>query len=387
VTGIDRAVCLIDVDIDPVDIQGVIGPLRSALEGGPAVAPVSPGPERERLRTVFAPDLPLELPGIAAVLPTSGSTGEPKAALLPAAALLHSAHATLERLGGPGSWLLALPPTRIAGLQVLVRGIVAGTEPAILSERLTADSFVAASKRLSDATRRYVSLVPTQLARLLASPAATDALRSYDAILLGGGPTPPAVATQAGAAGLPVVWSYGMTETSGGCVYDGRPLRDVEVRLDGDGTVWVSGPVLFAGYRLRPDLTAEALVDGWHRTGDLGELDDDGSLRILGRVDDVVISGGVNVPLTAVENALVDFPGIAEAAAIGVPDDEWGARVVAHVVLRPDASPPTLEAVRDHVASAHPRAYAPRELFVVDRLPMLPSGKVDRLALRGQRIS
>ncbi|MBM7791223.1 o-succinylbenzoate--CoA ligase [Tenggerimyces flavus] len=381
-TGIDRDLYVIEVASTPFDAQAVLAPLRSALDGGSAVAPVASGQERKRLLDVLAPETPLELPGIAAILPTSGSTGEPKAALLPASALLHSAYATHERLGGPGSWLLALPPTRVAGLQVLVRGIVAGTEPTVLEEKLTADSFVAASKRLSDSTRRYVSLVPTQLARLLADAAATDALRSYDAILLGGGSTPPSLRSRAEEAGVAVVRSYGMTETSGGCVYDGRPLRDVEVRLDADGRVLIGGPVLFAGYRLRPDLTAEALVDGWHRTGDLGELDADGVLRILGRVDDVVISGGVNIPLTAVEHALATLPGVAEAAAVGVPDDEWGTRVVAHLVLHKDVPAPTLAAVRDHVAESLPRTHAPRELVVIDKLPLLPSGKVDRPALR-----
>lgn len=381
-TGIDRDLYVIEVASTPFDAQAVLAPLRSALEGGSAVAPVSSGQERNRLLTVLAPETPLELSGIAAVLPTSGSTGEPKAALLPASALLHSASATHERLGGPGSWLLALPPTRVAGLQVLVRGIVAGTEPAIVEGKLTPESFVAASDRLSDRSRRYVSLVPTQLVRLLADAAATDALRSYDAILLGGGSTPPAVRALAEEAGVTLVRSYGMTETSGGCVYDGRPLRDVEVRLDADGRVLVGGPVLFAGYRLRPDLTAEALVDGWHRSGDLGELDADGALRILGRIDDVVISGGVNVALTAVEHALASLPGVAEAAAVGVPDDEWGTRVVAYLVLGQDVLAPTLSVVRDHVAESLPRTHAPRGLVVVDKLPLLPSGKVDRLALR-----
>lgn len=380
-TGIDRDLYVIEVASTPFDAQAVLAPLRSALEGGSAVAPVAPGQERKRLLTVLAPETPLELPGIAAVLPTSGSTGEPKAALLPTSALLHSAHATHERLGGPGSWLLALPPTRVAGLQVLIRGIVAGTDPAFVEGKLTADSFVAASKRLSDSTRRYVSLVPTQLVRLLADAAATEALRSYDAVLLGGGSTPAAVRAQAEKAGVRIVRSYGMTETCGGCVYDGVPLRDVEVRLDADGRVSIGGPVLFAGYRLRPDLTAEALVDGWHRTGDLGALED-GTVRILGRVDDVVISGGVNIALTPVEHALASLPGVAEAAAVGVPDEEWGTRVVAYLVLRKDVPAPALSVVRDHVAESLPRTHAPRELVVVDKLPLLPSGKLDRLALR-----
>lgn len=364
--------------------------LERALAGtGSAVAPLGVDPDPDGIRIALAPEQPLERPDIAVVVPTSGSSGEPKPVLLPAGALRASAAATHARLGGGGNWLLALPPARIAGLQVLVRSLLAGTVPEVLSGGFHADRFTRATARLrARAGRAYTALVPTQLHRLLdAGPAATEALASYDAILLGGGPAPESLLARARAAGVSVVTTYGMTETAGGCVYDGWPLPEVRVDLDsvdgGDGRIRIGGPVLFAGYRGLPDLTAEALVDGWHVTRDLGRFDSLGRLEILGRVDDVVVSGGVNVPLPAVERSLLALPDVAEAVVVGVPDPEWGARVVAYVVTRPGAEPPSLEGVRDQVAAEHPRAYAPKELHVLDELPLLPSGKPDRAALTG----
>ncbi|GAA2758681.1 AMP-binding protein [Actinopolymorpha rutila] len=382
-----------DPNVVRAGVDGLLALLADRLDGnGPAPAPLAPGPEREQILTILRTDLPLERDDIAVVLPTSGSTGEPKGALLPGSALLHSARATLDALGGPGRWLLALPPTRVAGLQVLVRSLVAGTTPVVMPGRFTVEAFTAATSRLGSGSpggsgpsgRRYTALVPTQLGRLLdAGPEAVDALRSYDAVLAGGGASSAALLERARSAGVRVVTTYGMTETCGGCVYDGRPLAGVELDIDEvSGLVRIGGATVFAGYRRRPDLTAAALVDGRHLTSDLGRLRPDGTLEILGRADDVVVSGGVNVPLLAVERAVASCPGVAEAAAVGVPDAEWGSRVRAYVVLRPGADAPALADVRDHVSAAHPRAYAPREVVVVDALPLLPSGKVDRSALR-----
>ncbi|SDS25830.1 AMP-binding protein [Actinopolymorpha singaporensis] len=381
-----------DPSVVRAGVDGLLALLADRLDGdGPALAPLAPGPEREQILTLLRTDLALERDDIAVVLPTSGSTGEPKGALLPGSALLHSARATLAALGGPGRWLLALPPTRVAGLQVLVRSLVAGTTPAVMAGRFTVEAFTAATDRLGRSgagsgspARRYTALVPTQLGRLLdADPAAVDALRSYDAVLVGGGASSAALLDRARSAGVRVVTTYGMTETCGGCVYDGRPLAGVDLDIDeASGLVRIGGATVFAGYRRRPDLTATALVDGRHLTSDLGRLRPDGTLEILGRADDVVVSGGVNVPLLAVERAVASCPGVAEAAAVGVPDAEWGSLVRAYVVLRPGAGAPALADVRDHVSATHPRAYAPREVVVVDALPLLPSGKVDRSALR-----
>ena len=303
------------------------------------------------------------------IVETSGSTGRPKRVLLSRRALTASATATHERLGGPGRWLLTLPASYVAGLQVVVRSLLAGEEPAVLGDQ-----------PLSAAADgcRYVSLVPTQLHRLLADAADGEALAGFDAVLLGGGPMDPGLRARAEAAGVRVVATYGSSETCGGCVYDGVPLDGVEVDVDGheDGRIRIRGPVLFDGYDGDPELTAATLVDGWFVTSDLGRVDD-GRLRVLGRVDDVVISGGVNVPTPAVARRLRAHPAVTAVEVIGVDDPEWGQRVVAAVVGRL-----TLDQARDWVAVEHPRSWAPRDLVLLDALPMLDTGKVDRLRLR-----
>lgn len=336
--------------------------LGAALDGtGPALLP-STDP---RLLSALRADQPVD-DGVAVLVPTSGSTGEPKGVLLSAGALRASATATADRLGGHGQWLLAIPPTHVGGLQVLVRSLLAGTEPVVLEGSTTRASFEVATA-LMTGVRRYVSLVPTQLKRLLGSPA----LRSFDAVLLGGAAAPADLLEAARADGVRVVTTYGMTETSGGFVYDGVPLDGVEV--DVEARIRLRGPVLAEAYRHGPLRDA----DGWFTTSDVGEWRD-GRLVVLGRADDVVVTGGEKVAPAAVEAELRRHPSVVDAAVVGVPDAEWGQRVVAVVVLRAALS---LEEARAVVAGPLPRAHAPRELRVVDALPALASGKVDRVAL------
>jgi O-succinylbenzoic acid--CoA ligase len=304
------------------------------------------------------------------VIETSGSTGRPKRVVLSRDAMRASVRATHDRLGGPGQWVLNLPPTYVAGVQVLFRSVLAGTEPVVHDDLTEAVSAITRP-------RRYVSLVPTQLVRNLRDPLQTKAMAAFDAVLVGGGPLAPARRAEAEAAGIRIVQTYGMSETCGGCVYDGFPLDGVAVKIDADGQVLVSGPVLFAGYDGEPDRTSEVLRDGWLVTHDLGRLDDDGRLQVLGRVDDVVISGGVKVPALAVEQVLATSPDIESVAVVGAPDPEWGERVVACVVA--PARQPSLPELRDLVS---PRAWAPRQLLLLDALPLLANGKVDRVALR-----
>lgn len=304
------------------------------------------------------------------VVETSGSTGEPKRVLLSRPAMRASADAVLRRLGGPGQWLLNLPPTYVAGLQVLFRSVRAGTDPVV-------DDDVRTGAAAMTGERRYVSLVPTQLHRLLDDPDAVAALTTFSTVLVGGAAVPTPLRERAGAAGVTVVATYGMSETCGGCVYDGLPLDGVAVVVGADGRIRIGGPVLFAGYAGRPDLTAQVLADGWFTTADLGRLDNDGRLQVLGRVDDVIVSGGVNVPGPAVAARLREHPAVRAAEVVGVPDDEWGQRVVACVV-----GSLSLEDARAWVGAEHPRVWAPRELVVLDAVPLLPNGKTDRRALR-----
>jgi O-succinylbenzoic acid--CoA ligase len=294
---------------------------------------------------------------------TSGSTGEPKRVLLPRSAMRASADATHARLGGPGQWLLTLPPSYVAGLQVLFRSVRAGTEPVTDAASLTGE-------------RRYVSLVPTQLTRIDGAD-----LRRFDAVLVGGAALEPRLRDRARQEGARIVTTYGMSETCGGCVYDGVPLDGVRVDLDAAGRVRIGGPVLFEGYDGQPDATAEVLRDGWFLTQDLGRLDD-GRLSVLGRVDDVLVSGGVNVPAGAVATRLREHPGLHDAEVVGVPDEEWGQLVTAVVV-----GDVPLDELRAWVGAAHPRAWAPRRVVRVDALPLLPNGKVDRLATRDLALS
>jgi O-succinylbenzoic acid--CoA ligase len=310
----------------------------------------------------------LDEPDGPVVVRTSGSTGEPKDVVLSPAAVWASAHAAHHRLGGAGRWLLALPPTYVAGLNTLVRSALAGHPPILAVEAL------AQAAATMSGERRYTALVPTQLHRLAAA-GELSALSGFDAVLVGGSALRPELSRRAAAAGVRVVQTYGASETCGGCVYDGVPLGDVAVRLD-EGRVQLAGPMLFDGYAGRPELTAQVLADGWFTTGDLGRIDS-GRLRVLGRADEVAVTGGVNVALGPVTDALLGVPGVRDAVAVGVPDEEWGRRVVAVVAGATD-----LAVLRDAVSQTLPRSWAPRSLVLVDALPLLETGKVDRAAVQ-----
>ena len=315
---------------------------------------------------------------VAAVLSTSGTTGTPKGAQLTAAGLLAGAHATHERLGGPGRWLLALPAHHVAGFQVLVRSVVAGNTPVAVAAGFTAADLVSAIASMGSG-RRYTSLVAAQLDKAMADPAAAAALATLDAVLIGGGPMPAAVAERAAAAGIPVVRTYGMSETAGGCVYDGVPLSGVEVVIAEGGRVVLGGPTVAAGYRnpVQPDPFAEP---GWFRTDDIGEVDGAGVLRVLGRVDDAISTGGLTVLPALVEDVLASHPAVADCAVFGVADERLGQRVAAAVVVV-DGATITLPQLRSHVAGTLSPTAAPRELFVVDEVPRRGIGKVDRREL------
>jgi O-succinylbenzoic acid--CoA ligase len=319
------------------------------------------------------PEEPLE-DGADVVVVTSGSTGGGRAVLLSAGAVRASAGATVEALGGPGAWVLALPLSAIAGLQVYCRSLLAGSPPVVLAPD---ESLADALSRLPEGTRRYTSLVPTQFRRFLA--AEPEVLSAFDAILVGGAATDPALLSQARELGVRVITTYGMTETAGGCVYEGRPLRGVGVRVTDDG-VQLSGPILASGYRLDPAATAAAFTDGWFRTRDAGYLSGDGLLTVTGRLDDVLITGGSNVAPSAVEAVLRDHPDVEDAVVFGRPDDEWGQRVVAAVVPTPGHRPDLAE-LRPWVTERLGSPAAPKELHLLVQLPLLHTGKPDRRAV------
>jgi o-succinylbenzoate---CoA ligase len=318
---------------------------------------------------------------VALVVTTSGTTGTPKGALLTAAALTASAEATHDRLGGPGRWLLALPSYHIAGIQVLVRSLLAGTVPVELdvSTGFDINQLPSAVDELGSG-RRYTGLVATQLAKALDDPAAAAALAGLDAVLIGGGPAPRPVLDAAASAGVNVVRTYGMSETAGGCVYDGVPLDGVKVRVDADGRIMLGGPTLATGYRNapNPDPFAEP---GWFRTDDIGVVDDSGVLSVLGRIDDAISTGGLTVMPQPVEVALRTHPAVADCAVFGLADERLGQRVAAAIVVADGCAAPSLDALRAHVMRTLDRTAAPREMHIVDALPMRGIGKVDRSAL------
>jgi O-succinylbenzoic acid--CoA ligase len=210
-------------------------------------------------------------------------------------------------------------------------------------------------------------------------------LGAFRAILLGGAAIPSGLLAGARAAGARVITTYGMSETCGGCVYDGVPLDDVSVRTAPDGRIQIRGPVLFSGYRNRPDLTAGALDGtGWFTTSDLGEVDGRGRLAVHGRADEMINTGGEKVAPAEVAAILETCPGVREAAVFGEPDSRWGQRVTAVVVPASPSAPPHLEDLRAAVRRRMPAYAAPRALLIVPALPLLPSGKPDIAALRSR---
>ncbi|UNX54428.1 o-succinylbenzoate--CoA ligase [Georgenia sp. TF02-10] len=366
----------------PGAVADLLAALRRRLAGPgrEVLLPHAPGAAAPDVRARVRRPVP---PGTAVVLATSGSTtGTGHLVALTAEALTASARATEARLAGPGQWLLALPAHHVAGLQVLVRSVLAGTDPVVLD---TTDGFdplrlAEAAGGLRTDRPGYLSLVPTQLVRVLdAGPAAVRPLRRLAAVLLGGAAATPALVERARAAGLPVVTTYGMTETGGGCVYDGTPLPGARVDVAADGRVLLGGPMLAAGYLDDGAADAAAFItrggERWLLTADRGEVVD-GRLRVLGRVDDVINTGGVKVSPAAVERVLGE---VGEAVVVGVPDPEWGQVVTAVLAAGPRPAPPLAE-LRARVRRALGPAHAPRALVVVPELPLRGPGKVDRLA-------
>lgn len=340
----------------------------------------------------------------ALVVSTSGSTGSPKQTVLPASALAASARATQEATGSSSAqWLLALPLTYVAGSQVLARSALAGSQPISTRSLETgspfgAQDFIQASSRLT-APQRLVSLVPTQLHKLLETPDpqlrndTIQALASFTAILLGGAPTPAALITQAQELKLPVIRTYGSAETAGGCVYEGKPLPGVRIWIEGQdqgqpGRIWLGGPTIASGYALNPARTAAhffSAPDGsrWYRTDDLGYLDPgSGLLRVQGRADDLIMTGGVKVSAGVVTSTLETHPDVSQALVCGVPDARWGQAVLAAVCLRAGARPDqTRQELAQLVSQKLGPAAVPKQIEFLPDFPLLASGKTDRQAL------
>ena len=388
--------------VDAGDPHAVHRALRAALTGdGPAVLPRQSAPvDSTPVDSTPVGSAPTALvpQNVALVIETSGSTGTPKRVALSADALLASAAASADAIGGgrPGAsaWVLALPAHYIAGVNVLVRSIAAGTEPIIVPPgHFDPLAFCDAAAAL-DSELRFTSLVPVQLSRLLDAallhPAALDVLRRFDTILIGGQALQPDLRARAIDAGLHIVRTYGSSETGGGCVYDGIPIGPVRARAV-DGHLELAGPVLAEGYldadgaidRARTDAafhTGEDDIDGarWYRTGDLGTVDVDGRVTVTGRADNVIISGGEKILLDAVQASVRQQRGLVDAVVIAAPSAEWGQ---VPVVVTDAEQTPTLAALRSAVQAQLGPAAAPADIIPIERMPLLASGKPDRVAL------
>ncbi|WP_332881189.1 AMP-binding protein [Actinomyces qiguomingii] len=435
-TSFARPLFLLRGGTRPDDVAAMTAAVRRRIEDGdgagrrPLLVPIG-GDEDEAtvlsdLSRRLDPSGPAGDPETDIVLRTSGSTtGTGALVAMSMSALTASARATHARLGGDGVWVLALPAHHVAGLQVLIRSVLAGREPVVVD---TGGGFDPGA--LADGVERALaaghgpvraSLVPTQLVRVLApgQERAAAALACADVVLLGGAPADPALLERARAAGVRVVTTYGMSETGGGCVYDGVPLDGVEVCIEdpdavGRGRIVLSGPVLAQGYadadragsavfRESRGCRAEIRPGGGGEgaggpaspaarrellTSDLGRFitgpDGVRTLTVLGRADEVIITGGIKVVPREVEQVLTALPGVQEACVVGLPDAEWGSAVVAVVV------PETGEQIGDRSAwgqrlraAARQRldgAHAPKRVVVAEALPLRGPGKVDRRA-------
>ena len=421
----------------PADPQEILRAFERSLTGD---LPNSARDNQDPLGQTEGPE------SLALVVGTSGSTGAPKQTALSVRALRASAQAT-ERFFAdypssgsskprrvvsedPAQWLLALPAHYVAGAQVLARSVLAGTTPVVAASvtdggSFTPEVFLNAAERLSCA-RRFVSLVPTQVHKLLeaaeASPALGseiyDALGQFTGILLGGAPASASLLAAARELGLNVVTTYGSAETAGGCVYSGVALPGVRLRVipedagladspvvagaEAAGRIWLGGEHLASGYMGDSARTASHFfVDAhgcrWYRTDDYGSLvppapntpEDDGApaLSVLGRSDDVIITGGVKVSSHAVAAVLESHPAVREAAVAGVPDARWGAAVIAAVTLRnlpehygADAAE-TAGQLQQLCGAQLGAAGVPKVVRIVPDFPAASTGKPDRLAI------
>lgn len=404
------------------------------------IVPIAPHEDTREVAANLARRIPARASGrsvgVDMVLRTSGSTtGTGKLVGVSMDALVASARATHKRLGGPGIWVLALPAYHAAGVQVLVRAAVAGThvfnaykeggfDPQHVAQVIDAACVAAAdcdaassfdddavsscaggageaALAADDSGRAcpvYTSLVPTQLRRALDDEQLRGALARLDAVLIGGAAADAQLLEQAKAAGIRVVTTYGMSETCGGCVYDGQPLPGVSMDVDqATGAIWLSGPMLATGYLgdeertrrcfvSRPDSQAGEPARRWFITSDRGHIVD-GRLQVLGRLDDVIISGGIKVEPGPIEALLALNPLVSECAVVGLPDLQWGQVVTAVVV---PASMPGLGRVDEGAILAQIRVYleqklsgaqCPKQVLLADALPYKGIGKVDRRAL------
>ncbi|MGV0396529.1 o-succinylbenzoate--CoA ligase [Corynebacterium uberis] len=365
--------------IPAADPTPILGNLERAIAGQATYLPLPEAdPQRaDLLSTSQRVGEPIDAT-VALVVATSGSTGTPKGAQLTAANLVSSADATHTALGGPGHWLLALPAHHIAGIQVLVRSLIAGVTPLCLDLRggFDVSAFARGAARLAaTGERTYTSLTPMQLLKAMDTLEGIEALRSFNAILVGGGPTSAQTLHAADRLRIRVVTTYGSSETSGGCVYSGRPIPGAHIHVaEPTGRIYLAGPMIAAGYRNHPDHEAFS-HPGWFATSDAGTLSDAGVLTVSGRLDAVIDTGGLKLHPEILEEQMRAVTGVAQACVVGIPDPRLGQAVVA--AYTGTATPTDILAALEDL----PRWQLPKQLLRVPELPATALGKTDRAAV------
>lgn len=380
--------------MNPGDVVAVLRPpgpewagiVAEVWEIGAALLPIDPRLQDRAAASLVArarPTVVLDTDGwtradgvsgtsdLALVVATSGTGGEPKLVELSRASVKAAVEGSAAMLGSglDEPWLCCLPLAHIGGLLAVLRSVLTGA-PVVIHERFDPD-------RVATMHAAYIPIVPTMLKRLL--DANVD-LSSFEAILVGGAPLAVELRARAAQAGARIVETYGLTESCGGVVYDARPFPGTELRVGPDDEIRLRGPTVMTGYRFDPEATGRAFTDdGWLRTGDAGSLGADGYVRVDGRLDDIIITGGEKVRPERVEAVLRRLPSVADVAVAGRPDPEWGQRVVAFVVPTDPSAPPSLDQLRDYVVRGQlPRYEAPRDLVLLEALPRTVSGKLRR---------
>ena len=357
------------------DTFGALLALTDVLDGKQAVFITPPEVNGKMPETHGLPDEVAD--NVALIVETSGSTGTPKRIELSREALLNSANAAALALGSidaSSQWLLALPINYIAGANVLIRSILAGTQPVLMNTSVpfTPDAF-ARSASMMNADKRFTSLVPAQLKKLVSAAAHDEylavQLTKFTAILVGGQACPDQLIAGAEAMGINVVLTYGGTETAGGCFYNGLPLAQVEAKITDDGRVAIRGATL---------ANVETDAQGYFVTNDLGQFEDDGRLTVLGRIDRVIISGGVKIALDEVEQLGQLVAGVTDIAAVAIADSDWGQRVgIAYV-----GSPEVADDIARTLGNDLGPAGKPVRILRVDKVPKLAGSKNDLQAIK-----
>jgi O-succinylbenzoic acid--CoA ligase len=308
---------------------------------------------------------------ISVVVSTTGSSGVSKSVGLSSSALLASARASNKFLHAEfgNSWSLLLPLTHIAGINILIRSLELGTEPVDL--RNTDGEYPRAD---------FTAIVPTQLFRALnGDEKLLTHLKAAQFVLVGGAKLHDDLLFQAINAGISILTTYGMSETSGGCIYEGTPLNGVQARISDTGLIEISGPILASGYLNNDELWNQHYRDGWFTTSDLGEINSDGTVDVLGRADDVFISGGEKVSLSSVSEKLEERYSQNNWCALALTDLKWGQRLVVAVA---GVNPPSHEEVASLLGATFGNAAKPKQYLIFETFPLIGIGKIDRIALR-----